>query len=133
MRFANRIHCVILCCSGAVILFSAASCLSQILPFHPYTVKDGLVSNSISKIYEDSRGYMWFGTADGLTMFDGKTFANYTSADGLPGNYVNEILEDRHSPGTLWVATTTGLAKFVDGAITQFDARLDYSKESIGN
>lgn len=86
---------------------------SQILPFHNYTTKDGLLSNRILTITQDSRGYLWIGTADGVSVFDGVSFKNYTVADGLSGSYVTRMLESKMNPGTMWVATLDGgLSKF---------------------
>ncbi len=103
-----------------VVLFSAA-CTSQVLPFQSYTVKDGLISNSINKLYQDARGYIWIGTSDGISVFDGRSFTNYTTNDGLANNYVTDILEDNHDSGTMWIATYGGgISKFSRGRFTTF-------------
>nr|WP_294791236.1 two-component regulator propeller domain-containing protein [uncultured Mucilaginibacter sp.] len=44
--------------------------------FKNYTTKDGLPSNSVFKIYEDNAGIIWFGTGEGLSRYDGKSFIN---------------------------------------------------------
>ncbi|MBI1808190.1 MAG: hypothetical protein HYR76_14215 [Ignavibacteria bacterium] len=88
---------------------------AQILPFHSYTVKDGLISNNINTIYQDSRGYMWFGTTDGISVFDGHTFTNYSTHDGLPENFIDDMFEDRTSPGTMWILTGQRICKFTNG------------------
>ncbi len=75
-----------------------------------YTTADGLVSNRISRIIRDSRGFLWFCTEEGLSKFDGYTFTNYTTEQGLPDNWVNDLLETRG--GQYWVATERGLCKF---------------------
>src|SRR5207342_2357023 len=54
------------------------------LPSRLYTTQDGLVRNEVLRIRRDSRGYLWFGTWEGLSIFDGYQFTNYTVADGLP-------------------------------------------------
>ena len=41
------------------------------LPIKTYTVADGLAHNEVNKIVRDSRGFLWFCTADGLSRFDG--------------------------------------------------------------
>lgn len=81
---------------------------SQVLPFRTYTTKDGLLSNVINCLYQDSQGYIWIGSAEGLTRYDGRTFKNYTPAEGLPFNAISDIIEDKTSPGTLWIATQGG-------------------------
>jgi signal transduction histidine kinase/ligand-binding sensor domain-containing protein len=52
-----------------------------------YTEKDGLPSNDVNCVLEDSSGGLWLGTGAGLSYFDPrrKVFTNYTRADGLPG------------------------------------------------
>ncbi len=113
-------------CRGAiariiVLSLCTASASGQILPFHSYSVKDGLISNNINKIYQDSRGLLWIGTSDGLSVFDGRTFTNYTTNDGLGSDFVTDILEDRRSPGTMWIATFGGgVSKFVRGIFTTY-------------
>ena len=47
------------------------------------TQTDGLVSNNVLAIFEDSRGNMWFGTTKGLTRYDGESFQTFTTEDGL--------------------------------------------------
>src|SRR5213078_3628795 len=50
---------------------------SERLPLKSYTTADGLAHNVINKIVRDSRGFLWFCTADGLSRFDGYTFTNF--------------------------------------------------------
>ena len=64
------------------------------------TQADGLASNTVLAIFEDSRGTMWFGTTDGLTRYDGKDFRTFTTEDGLAHNTIGLIFEDQH--GMLW-------------------------------
>jgi len=61
---------------------------------------NGLAENHAHVIYRDSRGYLWFGTRNGVSRYDGKEFVNYTTEDGLVGNWVTDIHEDRQ--GNLW-------------------------------
>ncbi|MEW6125751.1 MAG: two-component regulator propeller domain-containing protein [Acidobacteriota bacterium] len=80
------------------------------LPIRVYTTAEGLVSNKISRIVRDSRGFMWFCTEDGLSRFDGYRFTNYTTQQGLPINWVDDFLETRE--GVFLVATGAGLCLF---------------------
>jgi signal transduction histidine kinase/ligand-binding sensor domain-containing protein len=54
-----------------------ASSFSQKIEFEHISDKDGLVSSSITTITRDSYGYMWFGTFNGLSKYDGYSFTNY--------------------------------------------------------
>jgi signal transduction histidine kinase/ligand-binding sensor domain-containing protein len=79
-------------------------------PLKAYTTADGLPHDSINKIYRDSRGFLWFCTADGLSRFDGYRFKNYTQEQGLPHRNVNDIVETK--AGVYLVATSEGLSVF---------------------
>lgn len=63
------------------------------LPLKTYTTADGLAHNEINKIVRDSRGFLWFCTADGLSRFDGYTFTNFGTEQGLPHANVTDLLE----------------------------------------
>lgn len=67
------------------------------------TKKDGLIGDTITAIFEDSKGNMWFGTTNGVSRYDGNTFQNFTQIDGLALDTVGAILED--SRGALWFGT----------------------------
>ncbi|MEC5147170.1 two-component regulator propeller domain-containing protein [Chitinophaga sp. 212800010-3] len=79
--------------------------------FQHFTTSEGLASNLVMCIYEDSAGIIWFGGA-GLTRYDGKSFQNFTTKDGLPNNDIRAIMEDK--TGKLWIATGDGPC-FYDG------------------
>jgi ligand-binding sensor domain-containing protein/signal transduction histidine kinase len=80
------------------------------LPYRLFTTVDGLVRNSILRIRLDTTGYLWICTAEGLSLFDGSHFTNYTAADGLPGRQVSDLLPA--GSGIYWLATDTGLYRF---------------------
>lgn len=80
------------------------------LPFRIYTTQDGLLRDDVNVIRRDSRGYLLFGTPEGLSIFDGYQFANYTANDGLPKRSIEDILETRS--GEYWIATYDGLCRF---------------------
>lgn len=104
-----RFHTIPLCClllaawAGHLPLASA-----QVLPIRHYVVADGLISNAVNSLYQDSRGIVWIGTGDGLSSFDGTAFRNYADAEGLDFTYVNSVSESSRDPGVLWVATNGG-------------------------
>lgn len=106
----------------ALVLIVHSNGLSQILPVHTYTSADGLLSNRILTAIQDSRGYLWIGTPEGVSVFDGVTFTNYTQADGLAGSYVTSIAESKATPGTVWIGTLDGgLSKIVHGRIEKVE------------
>src|SRR5262245_9051268 len=95
--------------------------LSQQLSVRHYDVRDGLANSRVVAIQEDRKGYLWFGTWEGLSRFDGYGFTNYGTRDGLGSALINAIAEDRQ--GGLWVATNGGgVSRLLDGP-TEFVAR----------
>ena len=56
---------------------------------------DGLASNTILSIEEDSAGAMWFATPSGLSCFARNRWKTYGTQDGLPSENVSTLFEDR--------------------------------------
>ena len=79
--------------------------------FMNITTTEGLSQLSVLTIFQDSRGYMWFGTRDGLNRFDGQKFDHYfhrqDDSTSLSSNYIRCIDEDMN--GNIWVGTGFGL------------------------
>ena len=77
------------------------------------TMQDGLATNYIKLIYQDSKGFIWIGTREGLNRFDGISFTEYTNHPDdtltISGNLITDILEDNH--GQLWIGSTRGLSR----------------------
>jgi len=83
---------------------------AEMLPVKSYSTADGLLRDGAFCVDQDSRGFIWFCTSDGLSRFDGYGFTNYTTYDGLPHRNVYDFLETRD--GVYWAATGDGLARF---------------------
>lgn len=81
---------------------------AQVLTLRHYDATDGLVSNAVRCITEDSFGYLWIGTTEGISIFDGVAFRNLSILDGLSNSNINWLEESRRSPGTMWVGTNGG-------------------------
>ena len=84
------------------------------LNFKHISIEEGLSNSTIETIYQDKRGFIWFGTRDGLNRYDGNqihTF-RYNSKDtnSISDNYIKYIYED--SKQQIWVGTINGLNKF---------------------
>src|SRR4030095_6623431 len=77
----------------AFFLLSAGITYPQEFPFVQYTPKDGLVNSRVRKIFQDTRGRIYFLTYGGLSVYDGSRFRNYTTQDGLGVEMVNDIIE----------------------------------------
>jgi signal transduction histidine kinase/ligand-binding sensor domain-containing protein/DNA-binding response OmpR family regulator len=75
--------------------------------FSHYTSDNGLSQNSITAMMKDKKGYLWFGTRDGLNKFDGYNFSIYNSKSdsklSILSNRILDIKEDKW--GFIWVKT----------------------------
>ncbi len=92
--------------------------LAEQLPIKRYTTSDGLANDRVKRIFRDSRGFLWFCTADGLSRFDGYRFVRYSAEQGLPHPNVSDIVEE--GDGVYWAATYGGGL-----------CRLDFSPETL--
>ncbi|MEC8967727.1 MAG: two-component regulator propeller domain-containing protein [Bacteroidota bacterium] len=71
------------------------------------THPEGLSQSVVNEIMQDSKGYLWISTYDGLNQFDGDVFNCFYREDGLYGHEIECTSEDRF--GRIWVATRRGL------------------------
>jgi len=94
------------------VLLLGLTCLAKAerLPIKIYTTADGLARDHVSRIRQDSRGFLWFCTSEGLSRFDGYRFTNYGREQGLLAREINDFLETRS--GVYWIATSAGLYRF---------------------
>ncbi|MCP1384494.1 sensor histidine kinase [Runella salmonicolor] len=84
---------------------------AQIFRVERIGTEQGLSQGSVYAMLKDSRGFLWFGTQDGLNRYDGHNFKVYYSDPdqprGLHGSFVNSMLEAPN--GDLWIGTDYGL------------------------
>lgn len=66
---------------------------AQRLAFSTYSMNEGLAQNAVRDIFQDSKGFIWIGTWEGLSKYDGNKFINYTTSNGLSHGLINQILE----------------------------------------
>ncbi len=90
---------------------------AQNYPFREYTVLDGLPQSQATAVFQDSRGFLWITTRNGISRFDGIEFKNYFKKDGLPSNIITSLFED--SSGYIWALSSSGISKY-DGIKFQF-------------
>ena len=87
----------------------------------------------IHRIYQDSEGYMWFGTFGGLFRYDGYNYKPYRSDLNTPGlldnNYITNIIEDK--AGRLWIGTVGGLYR-LDKQTDKIE-KIDIGSDSSAN
>ena len=103
-------------------LCAIALAQKQNLEFSHLTSQDGLGSNTVSSILQDEKGFLWFGTYDGLSRYDGYKFHTFKTIQGdstsISENKIRAMTED--ASGNLWIGTWfNGLNKF-DPKIEKF-------------
>ena len=86
-------------------LFFCVNCFTQQYPFVHYTPKDGLISNQVKNIYQDSKGRIYFASVNGLSIYDGARFTNYTTKNGLNYDIVNCVME--MGDDSIWIVTNS--------------------------
>ena len=94
----------------------ALSMTEQRVMFHHISVEQGLSQTTVLCMLQDSMGFMWFGTEDGLNKYDGYTFTVYKQdpqdPSSISNNWIQALYEDRS--GALWIGT-------LDGGLDRFD------------
>jgi ligand-binding sensor domain-containing protein/serine phosphatase RsbU (regulator of sigma subunit) len=84
--------------------------------FDSYSVKEGLAQSSVYSIQQDKNGFVWLGTASGLSKFNGKDFINYTIEHGLADGAVKSIYIDKSEH--IWIGHTDGgISRIIDDKI----------------
>ena len=79
--------------------------------FDNYTVQDGLPSNRVRALLQDSQGFIWIGTDQGLVRYDGYDFVPFSLGNSeSPIFNVGELFEDKS--GNIWVGSVEGLVMF---------------------
>jgi ligand-binding sensor domain-containing protein len=66
---------------------------AQVYPIRKYSAENGLAHSNVFRIMQDKKGFLWFSTNYGISLFNGKTFKNYSSVNGLSSNVVMSISE----------------------------------------
>lgn len=87
---------------------------------------DGMSQGAVMSILQDTRGFVWLGTEDGLNRFDGNDIKHYLrdrdSADALPNNWISALAQD--AGGRLWIGTDGGGLVWRDGINGRFQRLL---------
>ena len=105
---------------------------SQEKGFINYSVDDDLQSSTIYYAMQDSKGYLWFSTDNGVSKFNGYEFKNYTTSDGLITNTVFNIYEDYK--GRIWFLSFNGnLCYYFNNKFIEYkyNSILSYEKNGL--
>jgi len=100
-----------------LIFLLANSLFGQEFYFKQYKSENGLSHNTVLTSLQDKKGFMWFGTKDGLNRFDGYTFKTFRNDINNPNSIGSNFIECLHEfSGQLWVGTNNGLFKYNEKA-----------------
>ena len=102
-----------------MIAYTATGSYGQMLPFHRYTSRDGLVADRITAIHQDSDGVMWFGSFFGLCYYDGINFTKIQLPFSQQNKYVTSIvsMKDKVYAGFLFGG---GLVEYEKGKVRSY-------------
>lgn len=120
---------ILICC------FKPAAAQSSLYSFDKLGLEEGLSQSSVTAIFQDSKGFLWFGTANGLNKFDGYSFRIYkydpSDSNSLSNDMITSIAEDKR--GMLWIGTEEGLNLFdpVKEKIVRIDNPLNSRSNKI--
>lgn len=92
------------------------------------TSENGLANDITYQIIQDSKGYIWIGTNDGLSKYDGKKFTNYIN-NGFRSNYVIDITEDIENNQFLIATWAGGLHFLRNDSIYSFQNKKDHTSK----
>lgn len=98
----------------ALLVACTSSLHGQGYYFRHYQVENGLSHNTVFSCVQDRKGFLWFGTKDGVNRFDGITFKVFrpdpSDSNSLGNNFVLSLHED--AGGVLWAGTREGLYRY---------------------
>jgi ligand-binding sensor domain-containing protein len=112
-----------------VACFMSQNSLAQSIKFQRLSVENGLSQNTVNCIFQDNRGFMWFGTQNGLNRYDGSSFIVYKNvtddSTSIISSEVYSAFEDKQN--NLWFGTTSGLSRYnrTRNNFSNFDLYLD--------
>jgi len=99
-----------------VLLSSINSSTAQSYQFSKYSIEQGLPQQYIYSLNQDNKGFIWIGTGDGISKFDGIEFINYTTKEGLAENFIS--CSAQRQKDIIWLGHNKGgISRIVDGKI----------------
>ena len=86
--------------------------MAQDFNFAHFSLKEGLPQTYIYTVTQDARGFLWAGTGNGLSKYNGFTFENYTKTDSLADNFITCSINDGSN---LWFGHMDGRLSYYNG------------------
>ena len=134
MRVNKKINIILIlvCIFSCLKISTSYANIRESFNFKNITIEDGLSQSTVETIYQDSKGYIWIGTNDGLDRYNGYEFKHYKhdkyDKNSIANNYIVDIIEDKN--GYIWVSTIVGLSRINPD---KDEIKNYYSKEDSGN
>ena len=134
MRVNKKINIILIlvCIFSCLKISTSYANIRESFYFKNITIDDGLSQSTVETIYQDSKGYIWIGTNDGLDRYNGYEFKHYKhdkyDKNSIANNYIVDIIEDKN--GYIWVSTIGGLSRINPD---KDEIKNYYSKEDSGN
>ncbi|WP_321371038.1 two-component regulator propeller domain-containing protein [uncultured Draconibacterium sp.] len=120
-----------LCC---ILIFNFALLISafpQQYNFSTYSINEGLSQSVVNCLFQDSKGFIWIGTQNGLNRFDGQNFKVFRfhpdDSTSISNNWIYAVSED--PTGNLWIGTKGGLNKYL--ATEECFERIPYQTDFV--
>jgi len=108
-------------CFTFILVYPGYWATAQPIQFKHLGIQEGLSQNTVNCMMQDSQGFLWIGTQDGLNRYDGYNFKIYRSnpvdSNSIAHNWIWDIFEDHEK--NIWIATWDGLTKY-DPSINKF-------------
>jgi ligand-binding sensor domain-containing protein/signal transduction histidine kinase/DNA-binding response OmpR family regulator len=99
---------------SVIVFLSTLTANGRFYYFRHYRNDNGLSNNTVMDCIQDRRGFIWFGTKEGLTRFDGFQFKiflhNPSVTNSLADNFISSLCEDRD--GWIWIGTAAGVCYY---------------------
>lgn len=128
----KKIILILACIFSCIKISTSYADISESFNFKNITIEDGLCQSTVETIYQDSKGYIWIGTNDGLDRYNGYEFKRYKydkyNKNSIANNYIVDITEDKD--GYIWVSTIAGLSRINPDTD---EIKNYYSDENNGN
>jgi ligand-binding sensor domain-containing protein len=87
-------------------------------PVHrKYSTREGLSSNEVYEVIQDSKGFIWMSTNKGVCRFDGYQFTRFNIENGLADNSTLGIIED--NKGRIWCRSISGKISYIENDVVQ--------------
>ena len=105
MRVNKKINIILIlvCIFSCLKISTSYANIRESFNFKNITIEDGLSQSTVETIYQDSKGYIWIGTNDGLDRYNGYEFKRFGVKDGLPNYVVLDLYPQKN--GVIYCAT----------------------------